>query len=79
MLLKIGNQKKLLSERVEIFMKVWNQLRMEISNNGKLLEGCVICNMFYPKCLQCIQCLSLHVSCHLNTVMIITKLAVINS
>lgn len=49
MLLKIGYQKKLLSERVEIFMKVWNQLRMEISNNGKLLEGCVICKMFYPK------------------------------
>ncbi|XP_077056473.1 E3 ubiquitin-protein ligase rnf213-beta isoform X2 [Siphateles boraxobius] len=28
-----AGQKKLLSERVEIFMKVWNQLRMEISNN----------------------------------------------
>ncbi|KAK9965830.1 hypothetical protein ABG768_004896 [Culter alburnus] len=28
-----GHQKKLLSERVEIFMKVWNQLRTEISNN----------------------------------------------
>ncbi|XP_052426303.1 E3 ubiquitin-protein ligase rnf213-beta [Carassius gibelio] len=31
-----GHQKKLLSERVEIFMKVWNQLRMEISNNASL-------------------------------------------
>ncbi|XP_039521132.1 E3 ubiquitin-protein ligase rnf213-beta isoform X4 [Pimephales promelas] len=31
-----GHQKKLLSERVEIFMKVWNQLRMEISNNASV-------------------------------------------
>ncbi|XP_016335836.1 E3 ubiquitin-protein ligase rnf213-beta-like [Sinocyclocheilus anshuiensis] len=31
-----GHQRKLLSERVEIFMKVWNQLRMEISNNASL-------------------------------------------
>ncbi|KAF4106371.1 E3 ubiquitin-protein ligase rnf213-beta-like isoform X3 [Onychostoma macrolepis] len=31
-----GHQRKLLSERVEIFMKVWNQLRMEISNNAAL-------------------------------------------
>ncbi|XP_050980097.1 LOW QUALITY PROTEIN: E3 ubiquitin-protein ligase rnf213-beta-like [Labeo rohita] len=31
-----GHQKKLLTERVEIFMKVWNQLRMEISNNASL-------------------------------------------
>ncbi len=77
MLLKIGYQKKLLSERVEIFLKVWNQLRMEISNNGKLLEGCGICKKFYPNNLYCIQCLSLRVPCHLNAVMI-NKLAVIN-
>ncbi|XP_043109399.1 E3 ubiquitin-protein ligase rnf213-beta isoform X2 [Puntigrus tetrazona] len=31
-----AGQKKLLSERAEIFMKVWNQLRMEISNNASL-------------------------------------------
>ncbi|XP_073773817.1 E3 ubiquitin-protein ligase rnf213-beta isoform X3 [Danio rerio] len=31
-----GHQKKLLSERVEIYMKVWNQLRMEISSNASL-------------------------------------------
>uniref|UniRef100_A0A9J7YJS3 RING-type E3 ubiquitin transferase n=1 Tax=Cyprinus carpio carpio TaxID=630221 RepID=A0A9J7YJS3_CYPCA len=31
-----GHQRKLLSERVEIFMKVWNKLRMEIINNTSL-------------------------------------------
>uniref|UniRef100_A0A8C1VT74 RING-type E3 ubiquitin transferase n=1 Tax=Cyprinus carpio TaxID=7962 RepID=A0A8C1VT74_CYPCA len=34
---------------VEIFMKVWNQLRMEISNNGKLFE-------FYMWNLQDVLC-----------------------
>ncbi|XP_026078195.1 E3 ubiquitin-protein ligase rnf213-beta isoform X1 [Carassius auratus] len=38
-----GHQKKLLSERVEIFMKVWNQLRMEISNNASLGLDSTLC------------------------------------
>uniref|UniRef100_A0A8C1NX99 RING-type E3 ubiquitin transferase n=1 Tax=Cyprinus carpio TaxID=7962 RepID=A0A8C1NX99_CYPCA len=44
-----SHQKKLLSERVEIFMKVWNQLRMEISNNGKLLEVYIQLALCHPE------------------------------
>ena len=31
----LGYQKKMLHERVERFMKVWNSLRAEVANNGK--------------------------------------------
>ncbi|XP_073722611.1 E3 ubiquitin-protein ligase rnf213-beta [Misgurnus anguillicaudatus] len=31
-----GHQKKILSDRIEIFMKVWNHLRMEIDKNESL-------------------------------------------